>query len=76
MFSVREKRRIAEQVQVILRETHHPELPQGEIHFTLRVEGAEAWSWAEIRNNGAVSLPTMNPWNELQDQQEVTSSPP
>ena len=69
MFSVREKRLIAEQVQHIPRETQHPELPQGEIQFTLRVEGAEVWSWAEINNNGAVLLPLVNPWNESQDQQ-------
>ena len=33
MFSVRQKREIAEKVQKILRETNHPELPDGEIQF-------------------------------------------
>jgi hypothetical protein len=34
MFSVRQKREIAEQVQNILRATSHPEeLPEGEISF-------------------------------------------
>lgn len=33
MFSVRQKREIAEQVQKILRATGHPELPEGEISF-------------------------------------------
>lgn len=67
MFSVRQKREIAGQVQRILQETKHPELPTGEITFLLHVEGAESWSWADIRNNGAVTTPEVNVWNELQD---------
>jgi hypothetical protein len=34
MFSVQQKRKIADEVQKILRDTNHPELPQGEIQFT------------------------------------------
>ena len=64
MFSVRQKREIADAVQAALRATDHPELPNGEIRFTLQVYGAEAWSWAVIVNNGAVSAPGVNPWNE------------
>lgn len=67
MFSIQQKREIADAVQKILRSTNHPELPPGEIKFMLRVEGAERWSWAEIKNNGAVAVPDVNPWNELQD---------
>jgi hypothetical protein len=67
MFSVRQKREIAEKVQRILRETNHPELPQGEITFHLHVEGAEVWSWADIKNNGSIVNPIVNPWNESQD---------
>jgi hypothetical protein len=67
MFSVAQKRKIAEEVQRVLRETGHPELPQGEIQFHLHVEGAEDWSWADISNNGAVTSPSVNPWNEEQD---------
>ncbi len=67
MFSVRQKREISEAVQRILRETNHPELPASEISFTLSVKGAEAWSWAEIHNNGAVDDPIPNPHNEAQD---------
>ena len=67
MFSVRQKREIADAVQKILRETNHPELPAGEINFTLLVKGAEYWSFAQIKNNGAVSDPGVNPWNEAQD---------
>lgn len=67
MFSVREKREISEKVQQILRETGHPELPESEITFMLAVAGAEGWSYAQIQNNGAVKEPSVNPWNERQD---------
>jgi hypothetical protein len=66
MFSVAEKRAIAEAVQQVLRATGHPELPAGEIRFALYVYGAESWSWADIRNNGAVENPGVNPFNEAQ----------
>ena len=68
MFSVRQKREIAEKVQQALRETGHPELPEGEIQFSLHVDGAESWSWADIRNNGTVINAGVNPWNEAQDK--------
>jgi hypothetical protein len=68
MFSVRQKREIADAVQRVLRETNHPELPAGEIEFTLHVKGAQLWSWADIRNNGAVADPDVNPHNERQDR--------
>ena len=68
MFSMRQKREIADKVQAILRETAHPELPEGEIKFALHVWGAEPWSWADIHNNGAVPTPNVNPWNESQDR--------
>lgn len=69
MFSVQQKRQIADKVQQILRETNHPELPQGEINFNLHVDGAEVWSWADIKNNGSVLIAIVNPWNESQDTQ-------
>ncbi len=69
MFSVQQKRDISDAVQKILRATNHPELSAdgGEIQFLLHVDGAEAWSWADIRNNGAVGNPGINPHNELMD---------
>jgi hypothetical protein len=68
MFSIRQKREIAEKVQKILRETKHPELPEGEIQFHLHVNGALEWQWADIRNNGAVLAPGYNPHNERLDE--------
>jgi hypothetical protein len=66
MFSVNQKREIADKIQKILRETNHPELPNGEIIFTLQVKGKESWSWAKIENNSSVINPDINPWNEMQ----------
>ena len=68
MFSVNQKREISEAVQKILRDTNHPELPNGEISFRLSVDGADIWSWAVIENNGAVSNPSVNPHNEAQGE--------
>lgn len=70
MFSIRQKREISDKVQQILRETNHPELPKGNIKFTLNVQGKEAWSWAEIHDNASVVNPEerANQWNEEQDQ--------
>jgi hypothetical protein len=53
MFSPQQKREIAMKVQAILQETAHDELPAGEVNFILHVDGAEGWSWANIRNNSA-----------------------
>jgi arginine utilization protein RocB len=61
------KREIADAVEKILRNTNHPELPDGDINFKLHVEGAEDWSWVNIQNNKSVSNPSVNPWNERQD---------
>lgn len=71
MFSIQQKREISEAVQKILRKTNHPELPKGEIQFQLHVDGAEDWSWADIENNGAVTHPDVNPWNEQQDTRKI-----
>ena len=68
MFSIKQKREISEKVQQILRDTNHPELPEGEINFTLHVDGSTPMSWADIRNNGAVKVPNVNPFNEMQDR--------
>ena len=67
MFSMQQKRDIAESIQKILRSTDHPELPEGrEIAFHLHVLGSGPQLWADIRNNAAVVKPSVNPWNERQ----------
>jgi predicted house-cleaning noncanonical NTP pyrophosphatase (MazG superfamily) len=50
MFTPKQKQKIAEQVQRILQELNDDELPKGEIHFILHVDGQSNWSWANIRN--------------------------
>jgi hypothetical protein len=75
MFSVEQKRKIADEVQKILRETNHPELPKGEIQFSLHIDGAESWSWADIKNNGSVLKPGVNSWNELQAMRSKDETP-
>ena len=69
MFSVQQKRDISNAVQKILYETKHPELPYGEISFHLHVDGAESWSWADIKNNEAVTneaiKQSINPFDEM-----------
>ena len=67
MFSVRQKREISEKIQQVLRDTGHPELPDNEINFHIHVWGKESWSWADIKNNGAVTTPGVNPHNETLD---------
>ncbi len=69
MFSVSQKRSIAERVQKILQDTNHPELPLGEIVFDLHVRGAEIESYSDIRNNGwttssSVRSPTVVTFNK------------
>ena len=68
MFSVKQKRDISDAIQKVLRDTNHPELPEGEIQFFIHVDGAQDWSWADIHNNGAVKNPDVNPFNEMQDK--------
>ena len=68
MFSIKQKREISEAIQKILRKTNHPELPPDEIKFNIHVWGNGTWSWADIKNNGAVLIPDVNPHNEKQDK--------
>lgn len=60
MFSQKVKQEIAERVHAILRRTNDPELPTGPIKFILHVDGANAHSWANIRNFSDKDMP-VNP---------------
>jgi len=67
MFSMKEKQYIAGQIEKILLDLKHPELPIEKPKFFLRVEGKEDWSWAEIKPNwtfGVDNPPKINPFNE------------
>lgn len=60
MFSPELKAIISREVSRILENIPHIELPNGEVHFILHVDGAEDWSWANIRNEGDRNLPVPN----------------
>jgi len=51
VFSVKEKRKIAEEIEKLLLNLDHPEMPKDKPVFKLRVDGKESWSWAEIEPN-------------------------
>lgn len=67
MFSISEKRKIAEEIEKLLLSFNHPEMPKDRPIFKLRVEGKESWSFADIRPNWLVDNPEKdaNPWNEV-----------
>jgi len=51
MFSIAEKKKIAEGVEALLLSFNHSEMPTEKVRFELHIEGKEAWSWANIRPN-------------------------
>jgi len=57
MFSPQQKQEIAAKVQHAIQQTLNDELPIGEVSFILHVDGAEDWSWANIRNSSARDVP-------------------
>lgn len=64
MFSVAEKRHIAEVVERTIRELNHPEVDNDNITFHLHVNGRESWSWADIHQNSLPVESAPNQWNE------------
>ena len=67
MFSVEEKRKIAEAVEKVLLDINHPEMPKEKPSFKLHVDGVESWSWADIEPNWKYddqNRPTTTHWNE------------
>ena len=67
MFSVAQKRHLAEVVEKALLEICHPEMPDSRPRFHLHVDGKESWSWADIEPNWTFDEgrePGVNPWNE------------
>ena len=67
MFSVAEKRLIAQAVERVLLDLKHPEMPTVRPKFLLHVDGKESWSWADIEPNWTFDdrQPGVNPWNEI-----------
>ena len=68
MFSVAEKRKIAEVIEKTLLELKHPEMPTEKPRFKIHIDGKEAWSFADIEPNwvfdDGVKPMGVNPFNE------------
>ena len=54
------KKELSEKIQALLQEVNDSELPKGEISFILHIDGAEDWSWANIRNYNEKDTPVPN----------------
>lgn len=68
MFSLKEKQYIASQIERILLDLDHPEMPKTKPMFTLKVEGREEWSFCEIQPNWTFNIdtpPSVNLFNEI-----------
>ena len=68
MFSVAEKKKIAEEIEKLLLSFEHPEMPKQQPDFKIHINGKESWSWADIEPNWKYEnkSPRINPWNETQ----------
>ena len=66
MFSMKEKQHIAKEIERVLLELKHPEMPANKPNFKLLVDGKEDWSWAEIEPNWTFKNrePSINEHNE------------
>ena len=67
MFSSKEKQMIAAEIEKLLLQLKHPEMPDERPKFSLHVDGAESWSWADIEPNWKYdekNPPKTTPWNE------------
>lgn len=66
MFSKEEKIKIADEIEKLLLNLNHPEMPKEKPKFSLHVDGKEGWSWADIEPNWKYKdkEPGVNPWNE------------
>ncbi len=67
MFSMKQKQKIAEEVEKLLLSFDHPEMPKEKPFFELHIDGMEGWSWADIEPNwkfGDEKKPGINPFNE------------
>ncbi len=68
MFSVKEKQFVSAQIEKLLLDLKHPEMPKEKPMFFLKVTGKEDWSWADIEPNwkfGIDNAPKVNPFNEI-----------
>ena len=67
MFSIEEKRKIAEAVEQVVISLDHPEMPKEKPVFKLHITGKEPWSFADITPNWLYddkNKPNSSEWNE------------
>lgn len=68
MFSIAEKRKIAEVIEKTLLKLNHPEMPKKKPMFHIRIEGKAEWSFADIEPNWVFDdghkVAGKNPFNE------------
>ena len=70
MFSLEQKKMMAAEVEKMLLDIGHPEMPKENPDFTLSVKGVEVMSWAEIHPDWTFdekTKPGINPHNEAQE---------
>ena len=66
MFSMAEKRFIAQKIEELLLSLNHPEMPDEKPVFKLHVDGSESWSWADIEPNWKFENGSSGRiWNEI-----------
>ena len=68
MFSVEEKKKIAETIEKLLLDLKHPEMPTEKPKFKLHIDGKESWSFADIEPNWVFEEGKemkVNPFNEV-----------
>jgi len=68
MFSLEQKKQIADVVEKVILSFNHPEMPKEKPSFHLHIGGKESWSWADIDPNWTFdesNQPGINPWNEI-----------
>lgn len=68
MLSMRQKQFIAAEIEKMLLNLNHPELPKEKISFHLHVDGIDSWSYADIEPNWTFNdenPPGINPFNEI-----------
>lgn len=71
MFSLKEKQYLSSEIERLILGLGHPEMPKDKPMFSIRIEGKESWSWAEIKPNwtfGIDNPPKVNPFNEISRQ--------
>lgn len=67
MFSMAEKQKLSADIEKLLLDLKHPEMPTEKLKFRLHVDGSQSWSWADIEPNWTfndANKPSVNQFNE------------